>query len=63
MRTVVTGGSGFIGTHLVQMLLEAGHEIVILDREPSARFNDLVRRGDVRCLEEVVAAFESADTI
>lgn len=31
MRSVVTGGAGFIGSHLVEFLLERGDEIVVID--------------------------------
>lgn len=32
MKSLVTGGSGFIGSHLVDRLVEIGHDVVVLDR-------------------------------
>ena len=31
MRALITGGAGFIGSHLSEQLLEQGHEVLILD--------------------------------
>src|SRR5438067_11326399 len=31
MRILVTGGAGFIGSHLAEKLIAAGHEVAILD--------------------------------
>ena len=41
-RCFVTGGAGFIGSHLSERLLELGHEVTILDDLSTGRRENLV---------------------
>ena len=45
MRTFVTGGTGFTGSHLVRRLLEEGHDVVVLDNQPGLFANELAAAG------------------
>lgn len=35
MKSIVTGGAGFIGSHIVDRLIELGHDVIVIDNESS----------------------------
>ncbi|RLL69870.1 NAD-dependent epimerase/dehydratase family protein [Streptomyces sp. Z26] len=69
MRVLVTGGAGFIGSHVVSALREAGHEPVVFDTEAGRR--DPVGGGgavesvpgDVRDADAVAGALVGVDAV
>jgi len=59
----IIGGSGFIGTRLVTLLLEAGHTVTIVDKRDSEKYPELRKAGDVRNVEDLVNTCRGCDTI
>jgi nucleoside-diphosphate-sugar epimerase len=70
-KYLVTGGAGFIGSHLARHLVEAGHEVVVLDNLATGRrenIADLDGRlefvaGSITDLETVQACCRGVDCV
>ncbi len=73
-RYVVTGGAGFIGSHLTDALLAAGHSVVVVDNFATGRESNLVHaRASAACMVQAIDiagdaavladAFEGADGV
>ncbi len=69
MRVMVTGGTGFVGFHTAQALLDAGHEVRLLVRSARKAENlygknvpDLVV-GDITDAESVAEAVQGCDAV
>jgi UDP-glucose 4-epimerase len=41
MKALITGGAGFIGSHLCELLLEAGHAVTVVDDLSTGRFENI----------------------
>lgn len=71
MKVLVTGGGGFIGSHLVEALLKAGHEVRVLDNFSTGRRENLasaagrleVVEGDVRDSAAAAAAVRGREAV
>lgn len=74
MRVLVTGGAGFIGSHLIDRLVGRGDSVVVLDNLSSGQLafiqnhiddgNVVMVNGDLRSLEDVMKAMSmDIDTV
>jgi UDP-glucose 4-epimerase len=51
LKTLVTGGAGFIGSNIVRLLLSEGHKVVVLDNLLSGYRQNLVRLPEAEFVE------------
>src|ERR1700683_3705221 len=67
MRILITGGAGFIGSHLTDRLLSHGHEVVAVDNLATGRETNLAaaqRNPGLRFLRQaVIEPFEVEDKL
>lgn len=63
MKTLVAGGSGFIGTQLIARLTAAGHEVTCYDLAVNPALADITIQADVRDREAYTAAATGHDLI
>ena len=73
MRVLITGGAGFIGSHLVDRLMELGHEVRVLDDLSAGSLDNVKRwlenenfefiKGDMRDSETVKEAVKDVEAI
>ena len=71
MRVLITGGSGFIGSHCVDEALAAGHDVRVLDNFSTSTGANLAHvaseieivEADVRDLDATAAAIQGSDIV
>lgn len=64
MRTVITGGAGFIGSHLCDYLIEKGHEVICIDNLLTGKEDNIVHligNGKFRFIKHNVSDYIYVD--
>ena len=63
MKILITGGSGFIGTRLVDELVKENHQIIIYDKVRSNKYSEFSIVGDVRNKDQLIKVSKDIDII
>jgi len=59
VKALVTGGAGFIGSHIVDRLLKDGHEVVVLDDFSTGHQSNLAGHEKLTIVEGDISNFDT----
>jgi UDP-glucose 4-epimerase len=54
VKVLITGGAGFIGSHLADRLLDEGHEVLVIDNYATGRRDNLTERDGLEIVEDTI---------
>lgn len=63
MKVLITGGAGFIGSHLADKLLSEGHDVLVIDNYQTGRRDNLTPHKNLRVVEGTIADQGLVDTL
>lgn len=63
MKILITGGAGFIGSHLVDNLISNGHEVLVIDNYQTGRRDNLTPQKRLTIIEGTIADSTLVDSI
>ena len=73
MKTLITGGAGFIGSHLADMLIKSGHSVTVIDNLSNGRMSNIghlldnkkfkFNELDITNLESIKSVFNGVDWV
>jgi UDP-glucose 4-epimerase len=66
MKAIVTGGAGFIGSHLVDILVEKGHMVTVIDNFSTGRpenLSHLAGKDNLKVVERDITDFKGLDRL
>ena len=71
MKSLVTGGGGFIGSHLCEKLVNLGHEVIVIDNFSVGNLGNLkniknkidIIKADIRNYNSIIKYFNNVDNV